>query len=342
MTNIIRNNLSKVYRRTEFLLKNWIIFFVRKFTFKSNSSIYVTFDSSFAVDGTGAQLQRMISIYALANYFGFNYIHSEIKQVSVHPFDPFQTEKLYDEYLGEMNDFFQFRELNQLQKDPINFTRYNVFFWKFMGLIVRNRLRNNSLYLALLEPYPITEFRTQILESIRGQISLAIRDVPHFTYPYVAIHYRQGVGGFALYPGQNIPRETSLTQFEQALLSVINEVGIDSIGSVIVLTDAPTDVTLYRPPIQQQALWEDTPGYSDGVMTIQPIDFGKLSEKFNLPIHVIRGGNPLDAIYLMANSDFLLMSKSSLSYLGGIFNNTGEVYFPKDFWHRPLSKWRIF
>jgi hypothetical protein len=342
MKNTMRNNLSKVYRGTEFLLKNSIIFFVRRLTYKSNSSIYVTFDSSLAVDGTGAQLQRMISVYALANYFGFHYIHSGIKQVSVHPFDPFQTEELYKEYLDEMNDFVQFNEVNQPQQDSIDFTRCHVFFWRFMVLLVRNRFQNRPLYLALLEPYPITEFRTQILDSIRGQISLTSRDVPHFAHPTVAIHYRQGVGGFALYPGQNIPRETSLTQFEQALLSVTNDVGPNLIKSIIVLTDAPTDVTVYQPPVQQQNLWEGTPGYSNGVITIQPIDFGKLSEKFDMPIHVIRGGNPLDAIYLMANSDFLLMSKSSLSYLGGIFNKTGQVYFPKNFWHRPLPKWRLF
>jgi hypothetical protein len=180
------------------------------------------------------------------------------------------------------------------------------------------------------------------MDSIRGQIHLATRDVPEFSHPTVALHYRQGVGGFALYPGQNVPRETSLTQFEQALLSIAKEVGPKSIESIIVLTDAPTDVTFYRPPIKQQILWEGTPGYSNGVLTIQPTDFDKLSEKFDLPVHVIRGGNPLDAIYLMANSDYLLMSKSSLSYLGGIFNNNGEVYFPKNFWHRPLTKWRIF
>ena len=211
-----------------------------------------------------------------------------------------------------------------------------------MALLVRNRFRNKPHHLALLEPYPITEFRTQIMDLVRGQIHLATRDVPDFSHPTIALHYRQGVGGFALYPGQNVPRETSLNQFEQALVSITKEVGPKSIKSIIVLTDAPTDVTYYRPPIQQQILWEGTPGYSNGIITIQPTDFNKLSEKFDLPIHVIRGGNPLDAIYLMANSDYLLMSKSSLSYLGGIFNDIGEVYFPKNFWHRPLTKWRAF
>lgn len=342
MKSSIRKSLSRVYRSAEFLLKNSVILSVRGLTYRSNSSIRVTFDSSQAVDGTGAQLQRMISVYALANYFGFHYLHSEIKQVSVHALDPFQTNELYEEYLLEMNEFFQFNGISHQDQGSISFTRTQTFFWKFMFLLIRNRFQNKPLFLALLEPSSITDFRPQILDSIRGQVSLARRDVPHFAHPSVAIHYRQGVGGFALYPGQNVPRETPLIQFEQVLSSIVNEVKPNSIKSIIVLTDAPTNVTLYRPPTHQQTLWEGTPGYSNGVMTIQPIDFGKLSEKYDLPIHVVRGGNPLDAIYVMAQSDYLVMSKSSLSYLGGIFNMIGTVYFPKNFWHRPLSNWRVF
>lgn len=342
MKSSIRKSLSRVYRSAEFLLKNSVIHSVRRLTYKSNSSICVTFDSSQAVDGTGAQLQRLISVYALANFFGFHYLPSEIKQVSVHAFDPFQTNELYEKYLVELNNFVQFNKISDQDQGSINFTRTQTFFWKFMFLLIRNRFQNKPFFLALLEPYSITDFSPQILDSIRGQVSLATRDVPHFAHPSVAIHYRQGVGGFALYPGQNVPRETPLIQFEQVLSSIVSEVKPNSIESIIVLTDAPSDVTLYRPPAHQQTLWEGTPGYSNGVMTIQPIDFGKLSEKFDLPIHVIRGGNPLDAIYLMAQSDFLLMSKSSLSYLGGMFNAIGTVYFPKNFWHRPLSSWRVF
>ena len=342
MKNRIRKSLSGVYRGAEFLLKNSVIHLVRRLTHKSNSSIYVTFDSNQAVDGTGAQLQRMISIYALANYLGFHYHHSQIKQVSVHAFDPFQTDDLYEKYLVELNNFFQFSKITHQDQDFMNFTKYHLFFWKFMVLLICNRFQNKPRYLALLEPYSISDFEGRILDSIEGQISLTTRDVSHFARPSVAIHYRQGVGGFALYPGQNVPRETPLIQFEQALTSIMIEFGPNSIKSIIVLTDAPTDVTLYRPPIHQQNLWEGTPGYSNGVITIQPIDFDTLSEKFDLPIHVIRGGNPLDAIYVMAHSDFLLMSKSSLSYLGGVLNNSGMVYCPKDFWHRPLAKWKRF
>ena len=77
-------------------------------------------------------------------------------------------------------------------------------------------------------------------------------------------------------------------------------------------------------------------------MTIQPIKFDELAEKIGIPVEVIRGGNPLVAIEIMAHAEFLLMSKSSLSYLGGYLNKQGAVYYPKNFWHRPLPEWKGF
>jgi hypothetical protein len=156
------------------------------------------------------------------------------------------------------------------------------------------------------------------------------------------IHYRQGVGGFAVYPGQNIARETPLAKFENVLHSIIGDVRQSKLEKLVVLTDAPLETTYYRPPESQHELWNGTPGFSDGVMTILPIDFDELSDKFDIPVEVIRGGNPLDAIEIMAKAEFLLMGKSSLSYLGGYLNELGNVYFSKDFWHRPLSGWKGF
>jgi len=77
-------------------------------------------------------------------------------------------------------------------------------------------------------------------------------------------------------------------------------------------------------------------------MTIQPLDFDYLTRKFNVHVEVIRGGNPLVAIEVMAKSDYLLMGKSSLSYVGALLNKSGKVYSPRDFWHKPLPGWRKF
>jgi hypothetical protein len=342
MKKVMRKYLSKFYRSAEYLLKTFIIVSVRKLTFKSNASLTLTFDSSRCVDGTGAQLQRMISIYALAKYFGFAYLHSDIKQISIHPLDPFQTDELYQSYLSELNDFIVLNHVIESTHTSTALDRYDIHFWRFISLLLRNRLRMEAITLSVLEPYSVTEFRPAILDTVRNDISIRHKTSTGLEQPYIVIHYRQGVGGFALYPGQNIARETPLAQFEGALYSIFSDLRSVAFKKLVVLTDAPTEITHYRPPVNQQQLWEGTPGYSAGVMTIQPINFDDLARKFDIPVEIIRGGNPLDAIEIMARSEFLFMSKSSLSYLGGYLNKQGFIYCPYDFWHRPLPGWKGF
>jgi hypothetical protein len=319
-----------------------VIIAVRKLTYTSNASLTLSFDSTRSVDGTGAQLQRLISVYALANYFGLPYVNSEIKQVSVHPLDPFQSDELYKVYLNQLNKFIVIKDLAPQRQATSEFARYDIQFWSFMVLLLRNSIRKKELNLAVLEPYSVTEFRPEILNIVRNTISISQRTLSGLERPYIAIHYRQGVGGFAVYPGQNIARETPLAKFENVLRSILGDASQSANKKIVVLTDAPTEIIYYRPPENQHELWNGTPGFSDGVMTIQPINFDKLSEKFGMPVEVIRGGNPLDAIEIMSQAEFLLMSKSSLSYLGGYLNKLGKVYYPKDFWHRPLPGWKGF
>jgi hypothetical protein len=44
----------------------------------------------------------------------------------------------------------------------------------------------------------------------------------------------------------------------------------------------------------------------------------------------------------MTQADVLIMSRSSLSYLAGLLNLKGTVYFPINFWHSPHQSWEKF
>lgn len=337
---IFRKFLSRSYRSLEFKVKLILIGIVRALTLKSNPSIYIRFDSGNAVDGTGAQLQRLITVYALARYFQFSYCHSHIRQISVHALDPFQTKNLYDEYLSTVNNFIKFShsqfEFNDAK--AIELKEFN--FFAFLALILKNRFKSENVYISLLNPYSVTEFNPEIMTSVRSELS--IKSPTNLEPSTIVLHYRQGVGGFAIYPGQKISRETPLLEFQKVLANIFNNFSANQIKKIIVLTDAPAKPFDYAPPSDQLILWEGTPGYRNGKMSIMPIDFQVLTADFGVPVEVIRGGDPLDAIRVMASSDFLIMSKSSLSYLGGLLNQHGQVYYSREFWHRPLKHWTVF
>ena len=109
MISILRKLLKKPLREAEFWVKSQIATLLRWVFLRINPPITVTLDSSLSVDGTGAQLQRQAAIIAFAQYFGFGYVRSDIKQVSVHPLDPFQSPTEYREYLVRLNKFLKFK-----------------------------------------------------------------------------------------------------------------------------------------------------------------------------------------------------------------------------------------
>jgi hypothetical protein len=341
MRRTLRRWAGKSFRLLEYFLKSSILKCLRALTIKSNSNITLTFDAHSAVDGTGAQLQRYITIYALSRYFGFKFLTSDIKQISIHALDPFQTQRLYSDYLQELNQFLQFKGNGVTSVATQESKQKTITFLNFCVLLVKNLFNRDELSFGVLEPYEVSEFCPEIMTGIQDNLSIRLGSHSAHTDTSIVLHYRQGVGGFALYPGQNIPRETPLESYARTIENILSSIKSKNRPHILVLTDAPDEVTYFVPPRDQQILWEGTPGFENGRMTIKPIDFNMLKQRSGLEVSVIRGGNPLEAIKAMATADYLLMSKSSLSYVGAILNTDGNVYYPVEFWHRPLSNWKV-
>jgi hypothetical protein len=341
MISILRKLLKKPLRKAEFWVKSQIASVLRLAFLRINPPITVTLNSSLSVDGTGAQLQRQATIIAFAQYFGFGYIHSDIKQVSVHPLDPFQSPAEYREYLVRLNKFLKFRSKIDFNPNSQDISLPSLSFSRLTRECISQIIRPTPRHFLIFEPYSVTEFCPGIMDALNLQSNEGVPKSVTEKIFTIVIHYRQGVGGFALYPGQNIPREIPIETFVKRVSSVVRELSNDLDWQIFVLTDAPESETSFVPPLNQVSLWEGTPGFSNGVMTISPTRFNALEGFSKLPLQVIRGGNPLDAILMMASADVLFTGKSSLSFLGGLLNENGQVFYPRDFWHRPPQSWDV-
>jgi hypothetical protein len=293
------------------------------------------------VDGTGAQLQRLITVAALSNYFRLKFIPSKIEQFSVHALDPFQSELDYLNQLSRLNQFIKFPDMDSSTSDlefkTIVVRRLTIK--RFISVIISQLISPKPRKLVVLEVYPVSEFCPDIFDNFKCELSETIDASENELGSHLVIHYRQGVGGNVIYPGQRISRQIDFSRILNIVQKIICHADIDTPARITILTDAPESLSFYTPPESQRALWEGTPGFSNGVMTIQPMDFSQLGDIAGGPINVVRGGNPLDAIKIMASADFLVMSKSSLSYIGALLNSRGEIYSPASFWHRPLKSW---
>jgi len=159
--------------------------------------------------------------------------------------------------------------------------------------------------------------------------------------PTIAIHYRWGVGGKQIQKGESITRELDFEYYFKVVEN-IKSLHSNVNYKLVIVTDAPGKSLVYEPPKEQKIRWVGSPGFSQDKNTIEVsgIDMHELFSGLGMEIEIVSGGNPLDAIAILANSEHLVMSRSSLSFVAALLSKT-EVYFPASFWHRPLKKWNF-
>jgi hypothetical protein len=110
--------------------------------------------------------------------------------------------------------------------------------------------------------------------------------------------------------------------------------------SFIVLTDAPNEPYFYKPITKDKEKWKEFSEFeSENGIAIQAHEFQNLQNLIGSNLKIIRGGSLQDAVAEMSSADVFVMSRSSMSYIGALLNKHGEIYYPPDFWHKPLKKW---
>lgn len=300
--------------------------------------ITLTNDSASKKDGTGAQIQRVLAIASLAERLQVPFQQSKIIDVAVHPLDPFQDAESYQEYLKKLNFTFEVKTNWPSSFFGKRFYIKNLSVFKLLKVSVLSYISRQNSLILVENPYAVSDLNVDdYLLIVRKLRNIKELENQNQKRPSIAIHYRQGVGNYAVYPGQSIPREIDIEYFRERIAQHLRGEKNKDI-EVHVFTDSPDHTIQYTPPVEQTYLWEGTPGFANGVMHIQPLLFSPetLGVK-NVVVH--SGGDPVDAIIRMANSSLLITGRSSLSYIAGLLNTEGTVVKAPDFWHPPLSSW---
>jgi len=287
-------------------------------------------------DGLGAQIQRQLSIQALSNFLGACHISRSLEQIAIHPLDPFQSVGQMQSFLKKVNRAFEFDAFS-VGELPITHQIANLSIWKLFCLAVSLRFTSSPIHISTCEVYGVVDFLPDFylrnLPPRRMGINL---ELPDDAKESICIHFRQGVGGKVVYPGQKLPRELDVEYFINTL-SKINCGG----KKIFILTDAPVSSITYRPISDQSHLWDGTPKFTHGEMFISGLDLKSSFHSKGFEVEVISGGDPLVALSLMSNCGTLIISRSSLSYSAAILNSSATIYYPPGFWHPPMSSWRI-
>ena len=102
----------------------------------------------------------------------------------------------------------------------------------------------------------------------------------------------------------------------------------------------PENDVYYKPLDKDKKEWEQFDRYKgDSGILIQGHKFEIILEYFEGNCKIIRGGDIDKAIDIIRTAGYFVMSRSSMSFVGALLNTEGKIYYPPNFWHKPLRKW---
>lgn len=300
-------------------------------------NLVLTYWNNQKLDGVGAQLQRLFAINGISSRLNIGYFHSEISDVAVHPLDSYQSSEEREKFIKRLNRIFFLYDTTHLESTRENRYRNSLGFSDLIQLSISSRLKNIQFVINVIEPYSISEFDAKTYEGISEKL-VNFSDYKDENAD-VAIHYRWGVGGKAIQKGEKLSRELDYKYFKNLLKDLNFH---KASGRVIdVFTDAPSESAVFELPKSQLSSWVNSPGVDEGRMAVLGVDDYTLLSQFGAQVNLIRGGDPIKAITAMASARILIMSRSSLSYVAALLNNSGTIYFPSSFWHRPQAHWKV-
>jgi len=300
--------------------------------------VFLTYNSEVLQDGYFSQLQRQFAIYSIAKKYNFSYQFTPVSNITITPLDPFQTKTEETSYITEYNRIYNFGEgLEKIKFAKIvemhTPTLYLIFWEGIKSIFI-----GGNVLIKIVIPY-------RIIEKTPENYFYAVNHVlPNFDpvrkKSHIVMHIRKGFLDSHITPGENSPRALS-TQYFISVLTHIFKLYLDLKSTTLtIVTDAPENDFYYKPISEQKYLWEQFK-YLENMngVKVSGHSFNEIKQYFPGEVNIIRGGDAQQAISIMRVADHLVMSRSSMSYVGALLNTTGTIYYPPDFWHKPLKKW---
>ena len=301
--------------------------------------VVLTYLNTSKADGIGAQIQRILAIRSLSASLHLGYLHTEINSIAIHPLDSYQNKDEMNTFLLKLNHEFWMHNSEEYLVENLRERQTNTLTFSFLfSSIFISKFSKKQTLIRLVEPYPISEYDSNLYKGI-------LRFIPNFELPpktgfVVAVHYRRGVGGFAVQRGERVSREIIGNYFAALAKEIIDAQQVPGLR-LLVFTDSPTDDVIFTPPDDQSHLWTNSTSFSDGKMHVLGLDVEEVFKDISVDVKVVYGGDPLEVIKSLASADHLILSRSSFGYVAAILNNKGKVYFPSQFWHTPMKAWRV-
>lgn len=297
-----------------------------------NPYLALTYDSSPHADGIGAQAERILSIYWWATRVNIGYLHSGITDL-VEPYSNTWTMKEHKaQLLGRINNKISLNDTTESEFDSIRayrkLTRRTTALKYLESLVTRKRILLKVLYV------PRAHYKKNFFNQVDEKLQIKS------TKKNIVVHIRNAEGRYGVEDRRNLKFDyyiELLDLFRKQLdKSQVNY-------SIKILTDiGKSDFELIISQIPKDKLWiysltEDQ--LQRPSILFKGKDYKELYFKGDDNVVVIQGGDPLEALEIMEKADYLIMSRSSLSSVGGTLNRNGLVIQPPDWIYARNEKW---
>jgi hypothetical protein len=298
---------------------------------RTPGEVAVTYDQEAAEDGVGSQLQRIYGLYALARALHIKYVHTPLGRVGYQGLLPLLAGRTDPDYAARYNAFFS------LPSDPFDLECCERVRVHYVEQATVEHYREHAaatgrpVLIQGLLPYRYTNRHPEVYQALRAVSPY--RDYRATGPARVCVHLRRGDNSV---PGrQDQPRLLPNTYYLRVCGAVVEALRQQG---------APFIVRLHTEiPPRPYTLHPDTPGLFfplDQPATLDPAQYG-LEDFESLPnLQMVLNAEAREVLNDFATADVLILSLSSLSYVGGLLNPHGLVVYAPGY-HEPLPDWLV-
>ena len=308
--------------------------------------IFFAYDNQATKDGSGAQVQRIFAIYSIAKIIGVKYTNEEILDIDFNPGDGINTHEEMREYVGKLNSYLSFLKLEK-PVDPV--MKKIKFLYTFKFLIfdriffsikkLQSQITGRDYLYLVTNPYAFIERYPQAYNHLKVIIPKNISELKQEKIS-IQLHLSRAKTSETNMPERFTPDIWYKTIIDK-LISEISFAGKEY--EILIHTDVSAE-KIWNVPTgankETLKFWKSS-GILDAEGRIELQDSSAISG-FNgyKNLSIVSNIDPISAWQIMSKADFLLLGKSSFSFVGALLNSHGVVISPI-FWHKGPESWIV-
>jgi hypothetical protein len=288
--------------------------------------LYLTYNNTAHTDGAGAQLQRILCIYLCAKHskelFGFQvgYIHTPLLKLDYQGLQCLETNSEDHALVNRWNENFN------IPSDPLPVSYHTIETSDLLPSVIRQyRDYPEDILFKVTYAHRTIDAVPSILQT---KISLPWLQTTLQSPLKIAVHVRRGE--LMVVESARMLPNSYYIQCLQSLIQLLTNFSLPF--EIHLHTEVPTKAFEVTPT--HHGILERIPNS----LTIDPSQ--NRIEEFNvipnLYYHI--NEDPIKTLQDLTNSDILLASRSSFSYVAGILKPKGAVLF-HPFWHGLSPDW---